>query len=198
MISRGIADLALNLLGGDRYFLEFYDHPVALKGLLDPLCGLHIKWAKSQMERIPLFHGGYCNQYGLWAPGEVTRFQEDYIGCLSEKTYKDFIMEYDAKVVENIEYAVLHTHSGIPQFAEWALEIENLKAIEMYLDPETEDLETRIDLWNKILDKKCLIIAGFVSESELSLLLERLNPLGLLLDIAMEDKMHESIWRVRI
>ena len=198
MIARGIADLALNLLGGDRYFFEFSDHPDALKRLLAPLCDLHINWAKRQMQRIPKFHGGYCNQYGLWSPGEVTRFQEDYVGCISEKTYKDFIMEYDLKVIENIEYAVLHTHSGIPQFAEWALEMEDLKVIEMYLDPETENLEERIDLWNKILDKKSLIIAGFVSNEELDLLLERLNPSGLLLDIAIKGEDNESIWKVRI
>ena len=62
MIARGIADLALNLLGGDRYFFEFSDHPDALKRLLAPLCDLHINWAKRQMQRIPKFHGGYCNQ----------------------------------------------------------------------------------------------------------------------------------------
>jgi hypothetical protein len=64
------------------------------------------------------------------------------------------------------------------------LGLDKLKAIEVTLDlPIGPPIEDLIPLWNRILEKKCLIICGPVTQRQFNLLLSRLSPRGLWLDI---------------
>ena len=184
-IVRGPGDLLVQMFGGQRCYLEFYDHPGEVKLLIGQICDLYIHWAKSQLERIPRFHGGYCTQYGIWCPGTFIRFQEDLAINLSPRIYEEFLAPCHRKLIDAFEYHVVHTHSGFPQLAEWTLRLDGLRAIEVSLDGIGPSVEELIRLWNRILEEKCLILSGPVTERQLDLILSSLSPRGLWLDIFM-------------
>ena len=185
MIARGPGDLILAVLGPERFYTGVYDHPDAVKSLHEQIVDVYIQWGLTQIDLIPKFCGGYCNQYGIWSPGSVIRFQEDYAINISRDTFEEFLLPGLRRVTEAFEYGVIHTHSGAPQLAEWMLAVDELKAIEVTLDPHGPAIEQLLPLLNQILDHKCLIVAGVVTQSQLDTLLSRLQPSGLLLDVAV-------------
>ena len=183
MITRGTGDLALNTLGSERFFLGLYDHPEEMKFLLQRITDLYIHWAEAQLEVIPQTHGGYCNQYGIWCPGRCILFQQDYAVSLSEALFDAFIMPTCRRVADAFDYSVIHTHSGFPQLAQWMLGQDELTAIQVALDPNGPSLEESIPVWNDILDRKPLIISGPLTAQQLDMLLAKLSPSGLWLDV---------------
>lgn len=188
MIGRGVGDLMVNLMGAEIAYTALYDHPDELKMLLSKITDLHIEWAKKQLEIIPKVRDGYCNQYGIFAPGTITRFQEDFAGLISEKQFYEFLMPCENRIIDAFDYQVLHTHSGVPKLAEWAMEMDGLKAVEVTIDPLAPAPEHFIPLWNRILERKALIISGRLSTKQVDMLLSELSPGGLLLDVAIDDE----------
>jgi hypothetical protein len=183
MFSRGPGDLLLNVMGAERAYVEMYDHPQEVRGLLARIATLHIEWAKDQLTLIPPLAGGYCTHWGIWAPGTVTRIQEDFSINMSKKMFFDFLAPYEEKIVDAIDFHVFHTHSGSPQLAEWVAELDRLKAVEVTLDPFGPTLTELIPVWNRVLEKKPLIISATLTEPQLRLLESSLSPNGLLLDV---------------
>jgi hypothetical protein len=188
VVVRGPGDLCVNVAGTEKFYYNLFDHPREVKLLLGQITELYIYWASSQLERIPQFHGGYVNQYGIWCPGTCIRFQEDYAINLSPRLFKEFILPCSSQVVESFDYSVIHTHSGDPHIAEIMLELESLKAIEVSLDPYGQTIERLIPLWNRLLERKCLILSGPVTPPQLELLISNLNPRGLWLDVELIDE----------
>ena len=195
MISRGPGDLCVNIMGPERFYYGFYDHPQELKLLLDQITDLYVHWARSQQELMPPVYDGYCNQYGIWSPGTCVRTQEDYAINLSPQIFKEFILPCHQKVVNEFDYSVIHTHSGFPQLSEWMLELDNLNAIEVALDcPIGPSVEELVPVWNRILAEKCLIILGPVTQRQLDMLVSQLSPCGLWLDVeVVEERDLESV-----
>jgi hypothetical protein len=196
LIARGPGDLLLHILGPERMYLGLHDHPKEIKLLLERITDTYVLWGRKQLEVIPKVYGGYCNTYGLWGPGDTIRSQEDYATNLSRKHYEEFLMPCDRRVARAFEYETYHTHSGFPQLAEWVLDIDEVKCIEVALDPSGPTIEESIPLWNRILEKKPLIIMGPVTQKQLDMMVSRLSPGGLWLDVEMvrEDQDLDSIW----
>ena len=188
LIARGPGDLFLHVLGTDRAYLSFYDHPEETKRLLDQLTDLYIRWGQTQLDIIPRFHGGYCNAYGIWSPGTTIRAQEDYAMNLSRAQFEEFLLPSVRKVAQAFTYEVFHTHSGFGELARWVLDVDELKCIEVYVDPTGPTLEESIPLWNRILEKKSLIVVSPVTERQLDMLVSRLSPGGLWLDVEIIDE----------
>ena len=181
-IARGPGDLMLHLLSPDRLYAGFYDHPDEIKSLLERITDYYIRWASEQLKAIPRLNGGYCNQYGIWSPGTFIRTQEDYAMTLSRDTFREFILPAARRVADSFEYQVFHTHSGFPPLADWMMEVENLKCIEVAIDPHGPTYEELIPQWNRILEEKCLLIMGATTQKQLDYLLSNLTPNGLWLD----------------
>ena len=172
--------------------LAMHDHPDKIKKILSRLTDIYIEWAEAQFDLIPLFEGGYCNQHGIWAPGTSIRFQEDFAVNLSPGLFREFLLPCHQRIVESFDYHELHTHSGFSPLAEWALENEHLKAIEVAIDRNGPEIRDLIPVWKKIQAQKPLFIDGLLSEKELHLILSELSPRGLFLDtdIVPEDKLN--------
>ncbi len=185
VIGRGPGDLCLAMLGAERFYTGFFDHPDEMKLLLARITDIYIHWAQVQLDLIPQVRGGYCNQYGIWSPGTCLRTQEDDAINLSPQIFAEFIMPCSRRIAEAFDYPVVHTHSGCPQLAEWMLQVDGLKAIEVCIDPTGPRLGESIPLWNRILAKKPLIVSGPVTQDQLNMLVSRLTPSGLLLDLAL-------------
>jgi len=195
MVVRGPGDLCINMMGPERFYYALYDHPAEIKSLLGQITEIYIHWATSQLERIPQIEGGYVNQYGMWCPGTCIRFQEDYAINLSPRLLRQFILPCSRKVVEAFNYSVIHTHSGDSNLAEAMLDLDSLNAIEVSLDPNGPPLEELVPLWNRVLEKKCLVICGPVTGAQLELLTSDLSPEGLWLDVeVVSDEGQTPMW----
>lgn len=187
MFSRGPGDILLSAMDNEVAYTSMFDHPDNLKDILMDFADLHIRWSKAQLDVIPGFEGGYCNQWGIWAPGTVTRIQEDFAINLGKKHYMEFIQPADEKVIKASDYQVFHTHSGSPQYACWVANIEALKVVEVTLDPISPPLEELIPGWNKILENKSMIITGTLTRKQVDMLVSKLDVSGLFLDIVVLD-----------
>jgi len=183
LIARGPGDLLAGILGSQNMLFAMYDYPKKIKQLLSRLTDIYIEWAQAQFDLIPKFHGGYCNQYGIWAPGTSTRFQEDLAVNLSPQLFEEFLLPCHKRIVATFDYHVLHTHSGFSKLAEWALKIENLRAIEVSIDPNGPNIEELIPVWQNIQKKKPLILSGVLSQKQLNSITSKLSPRGLMLDV---------------
>ena len=194
-VVRGPGDLLIQVLGPDRAYLGFYDHPDEMKRLLAQMTDVYIHWARAQLEALPQVWGGYCNQWGIWSPGTTVRTQEDLAVNLSPQIFKEFILPCSTRIVEAFEYQCFHTHSGVPQLAEWVLEIDELHAVDICLDPKGMSLEELISLGNRVLERKSLIVAGPFTPRQLDALVAGLSPRGLWLDVELvtEEEL-ATIW----
>jgi hypothetical protein len=119
----------------------------------------------------------------MWAPGTCIRTQEDYACNLSKELFDEFLKPGMIKVAESFDYPVLHTHTGYPQLVEWTLDVEEMAAFDVVIDPTGPTLEESIPLWNRVLRDRALIVCGPVTEQELDMLLASLTPVGLWLDV---------------
>jgi len=192
---RGPGDLFVQVLGPEKAYLAFYDHPAEARALLEQLTMLYIHWVQRQLAVMPRLQGGYCNQYGMWCPGTCLRTQEDYAVNLSPRIFREFIAPCSTRVIESFDYQVFHTHSGFPLLAEWVLDIEALKAIDIVLDPYGKPLRELIPLCRRILEKKALVILGPMTEQELDFLASSLPARGLWLDVELvTEEQRAAVW----
>jgi len=116
---------------------------------------------------------------------------------LSQPHFEEFLLPSVRKVARAFEYEVFHTHSGFGNLAQWVLDVDELKCIEVYVDPTGPTLEDSIPLWNRILEKKSLIVVSPVTEKQLDMLVSRLSRCGLWLDVEIvdEDQDMNSVWQ---
>ena len=192
---RGPGDLLVQVLGPERAYFGFHDHPAQIRALLDQITQLYIHWAQAQLSLIPQVDGGYCNQLGIWSPGTCIRTQEDYAINLSPAIFGEFILPCSARIIEAFDYPLFHTHSGFPQLAEWMLDLDALKAIDVVIDPHGKPLKSLIPLCRRILEKKALVISGPVTQEELDMLVAALPAHGLWLDIELvTEEERAAVW----
>jgi hypothetical protein len=194
--ARGPGDLVTQVLGAERSYFALYDHPREMSLLIDQITDLYIHWARAQHDVIPQVAGGYCNQYGIWCPGTCLRTQHDTAINLSPRLLDEFFTPSAAKVVEAFDYQVFHTHSATPHLAESLLGIDKLTALDVTIDPGGPSLEELIPFWNRILERKSLIIQAPVTQQQLDMLVSSLSPGGLWLDVEIvtEDELASWDW----
>lgn len=187
MFSRGPGDMLINALGAERTYLGMYDHPKELLELMLKLADIHVTWSSRQLERIPRFNDGYCNQWGIWAPEGVTRIQEDFAVNISEKHFREFFVPAEQRILAASEYQIFHTHSGMPEYSRWVSTIPGLKVVEVTMDPISPPLEELIPIWKVILQRKSLVVSGTFTQRQVDTIVSKLDPSGLFLDIELVE-----------
>jgi hypothetical protein len=185
MFSRGPGDLLINVLGAERSYLSMYDHPKELLELFLKLADIHVSWSSEQLKRIPRYYNGYCNQWGIWAPAQVTRIQEDFAVNISEQHFREFFIPAAQRIIAASDYQVFHTHSGIPEYSRWVSTIPDLKVVEMTIDPISPSVEELVPIWKDILSRKSLIVSGSFTQRQVDYIIANLDPSGLFLDIEL-------------
>jgi hypothetical protein len=165
-------------------YAGFYEAPELLRSFLE-LCGrIFVHAAICRLNRTPLFHRGYAVRYewGLWAPGTTVQFQADASRNLSAQMYREFLLEVDRKIAGAFEYPIMHTHSGSHHILPVIMDIPELKAIEVSLDPLPYG-PAPLDLLPYFEEiqraGKSLLISGPMRQNDLQVLLGRLSPVGL-------------------
>jgi hypothetical protein len=190
-IMRGMMDIAAALMGDKNVIIAMYEHPDEFHALMDRLTEICIMVMKAQNDIIPCFHDGFVNAWGVWAPGTVTRHQEDEAAYISPKFYREFIMPYDRKLCQAFDYTTIHFHSAHHIHGDVVTDIPELGALQFSLEPPPSygpTLKEWVPLWSRLIRKKPLILQAWnLTRDQINYVLRELPSQGLLLETYVQE-----------
>ncbi len=174
---RGPGDMMGALLGHEN-FVGLMMKPADNEDFLNELLGLcakiYIKTAKMQLECSKGFKGGYCNAFGLWAPGLNVNTQEDEASLVSPKLYNKFLLPHHIQEAAAFDYSTFHMHSGyVMSVYNWRdfSKKSTIGAFEVQLDPNGPAVEDLMETLLGINSVKPLVIGS--SNDELAKAIEK-------------------------
>lgn len=179
-LMRGPSDMVEALIGASNLCDALYEHPEAIDTLLKRCTDLFIRIAEEQLLRTQPFQGGYCNFFGIWAPGKSIRTQDDASALLSPRHYREFLLPHQEHIASSFPYSTMHMHSGALHALDAILE-SSVSAVQIQIDPIPYGpaVPALVPTFLKVQQRKPLLIEGPMLESELELLLMALSPRGL-------------------
>ncbi len=189
-IMRGPVDIMAALVGDKNVIVGMYRHPEETKKLLDRLADICIMVMKAQNKAIPSFQGGHVNCWGIWAPGTVTRNQEDGAAYVSPSLYKEFIQPVDRKIAQAFDYMTIHFHASHHVHVDAVTDIPELGALQMNMEPPPygPTLGDWIPILKRIIKKKPLILqAWYLTREQINTILDELPPQGLCLETYVQE-----------
>ena len=169
-LMRGPGDMVGALLGHENFvgrMLKPADNNDFLNELLDLCAKIYIKTTKMQLERAKGFKEGYCNWWGLWAPGLNVRTQEDEAAFVSPKLYNAFLLPYHVQEANAFDYSTFHMHSGYVIFVyNWRdfSKKSTVSALQVSLDPKGPTVKDLMKTLLEINSEKPLIIDAATAE----------------------------------
>ena len=183
-LMRGPADIIAALRGHEQICLDFYDNPAQVRNLAHRCTDAWIEVAEAQFRLLPPFDGGYtAPRLEVWAPGQLVRYEEDATILFSRKAYRNFIRECDQRIAASFDYALIHTHSADCKVIPDLLEIGELPAIQVLIDPSGPSVADLLPVFQQVQAAgKALLITHELTEDELQPILQSLSPDGLALE----------------
>lgn len=185
---RGPLDVAAALVGATDLALLLVDQPERVGDLLDVAADGFVETAGFVRELVPGFAGGWAS-FGIWAPGSVVRLQCDYSAMLSPADYRRWDVPRQRRIAREFDYSVLHLHSGCLHVLDALLEMPELDAVEVSLDPwpsgphpvDTIPALARIQAAGKAV----VVHGGPMSIEDYERMVAALSPVGLALDVGI-------------
>jgi hypothetical protein len=185
----GPTDMHAVLRGHSQSIMDLIDEPDKTGQLLERLGEIMRDLTEALWQRVPLYQGGYFDgQYSLWAPGPIIRMQEDATAVYSPELYRQLVQPVDRMLARHFECAFMHLHSTSMFLLDAFLEIEELRCFEVNNDASGPPLGEMISYFERIQQAgRALVIRGSFEPDELRLLVDSLNPEGLLLLVMVRD-----------
>ncbi|MGQ9681328.1 MAG: hypothetical protein ACUVX9_02195 [Anaerolineae bacterium] len=180
-ILRGPTDLLATALGDEAAVLALMDEPELSEKALWALTEVLVAFIRHQWEHTPSFAGGYViGQYDVWAPGPVTRLQEDAISLYSPAIYRRLVLPCDQRLCELTPHNLMHLHASCSHLLPVILANERLGAVQMSKDEGGTTLEGILPSLQMIQGAgKPLVIKGRFTLDEVALMKASLEPAGL-------------------
>ena len=185
----GPTDLHAVLRGHTDSVLDLADEPEKSAELLWRLGEISRDVTEALWKRVPLFHGGYFDaQYSLWAPGPIIRMQEDASAVYSPALYRRFVQPVDRMLAAHFASSFIHLHSTSMFLLDAFLEIGEIQCFEVNNDASGPPVRDMVRYFQRIQKAgKPLLIRGSFTPEELRLLMDSLEPRGLMLNIMAGD-----------
>jgi hypothetical protein len=185
----GPSDLHALLRGHTQSILDLADEPARSQQLLWRLAEICRDFTAELWKRLPLFHGGYFDpQYSLWSPGPIARLQEDATAAYSPALYRRFVQPVDRFLAAQFANSFIHLHSTSMFLLDLFLEIDEIRCFEINQDALGPPVSRMIPYFRKVQEAgKPLLIRGSFTCAELRLLVDSLEPRGLMLNIMARD-----------
>jgi hypothetical protein len=185
----GPTDMHAVLRGHSQSISDMIDEPEKTGRLLWRLGEIFATLTKELWRRVPLFHGGYFDaQYCLWSPGPIIRMQEDATAVYSPRLYRELVQPVDRMLARQFKCNFIHLHSTSMFILDAILEIEEIRCFEVNNDASGPPVKEMIPHFRKVQKaSRPLLVRGSFTSDELHLMLDALDPRGLLLLIMVES-----------
>jgi hypothetical protein len=185
----GPTDLHAVLRGHSQSIIDLIDNPEGTATLLWQLGEIFIQFTETLWQQLPRFNGGtFDAQYSLWAPGPIARLQEDATAVYSPNLYRKLVQPVDRMLARHFDYSFMHLHSTSMFLLDAILEIDTLRCLEINHDASGPPLIAMIPRYRKVQDAgRSLIVRGSFTPEELKMLMDALDPRGLLLLIMIKN-----------
>ena len=176
----GPTDLHALLRGHNESLVDLLDEPEKSAELLMNMGHIFADFFRDAWKRIPLYHDGYFDaQYQVWAPGPIIRMQEDATAVFSPDLYRKLVQPVDRMIAEQFECNFIHLHSTSMFILDAFLEIEALRCFEINIESFNIPVKGMVPYFKMVQDAdRPLLIRGSLTEDELRLLTDSLDPRG--------------------
>jgi 5-methyltetrahydrofolate--homocysteine methyltransferase len=178
-LMRGLGDLLSALYGTPEFVYRLVDGGSQIREVIERLADLWIAFARFQLERIPLIHGGSGSFfYSMWLPGRGVWLQDDASALLSPGLFEEYIVPSIARIADAFDTVMMHLHPAgyIPVDA---LIRTNLAAIELHIDKGGPSARELLPWYRTIQAEKPLVIWGDLSREDLLFVRDHLDPRAL-------------------
>jgi hypothetical protein len=187
-IMRGPSDMLGSLLGQQEMVFALMQHPQKSSEALHNLTECFMKVIKAQEDLCNDFHGGRSlGFYNVWAPGKCIWYQEDLSALLSPKLFKQMLRPCGEYICQDYDYTAIHLHPSSFFIVDELLEMEALKVIEINKDIGGPTIPETMELFQKVVEKKNLIIWGDLDEHELECIRDELPSRGVYIHLIAES-----------
>ncbi len=189
-LMRGPVDMLAAILGDERTVYALNDSPELCHRLLQVCTDSFIGGGHAQYDLVPRVEGGHCSWFGIWAPGTVIRTQCDASALVGPAWYEEHILPHDIRIAEAFDYSIIHLHSGFLHTVDALLKHPLPTAIQVAIDPGGfgPPPDTQIPIFQKILEKKPLLIEGRLTEREYNAIRDALPGEGLFINAAIAEE----------
>jgi hypothetical protein len=195
----GPSDVHAALRGHTRAIEDLVDSPEQSRELIEHAAGIFRELTEALWRRVPLFHGGWFDaQYSLWAPEPIARLQEDASAVYSPALYRRLVAPADRLLAAHFPCAFMHLHSTSVFLLDAFLEIAELRCFEINIDAAGPSAGAMIPFFRRVQEAgRSLLVRGALSPEELRLMLDSLDPRGLMLLVMVRDRREaEELGRV--
>lgn len=185
----GPTDLHALLRGSTQSLMDLSDEPEKSARLLAQ-CGEAMReFTEALWRRVPQYEGGWFDaQYSLWSPGPIIRMQEDATAVYSPGLYRRFVQPVDRRLAAHFASSFIHLHSTSMFLLEAILEVEEIQCYEVNNDALGPPVAALVPHLRKVQERgKPLLVRGSFTEEELGLVMDSLEPRGLMLNIMVRE-----------
>jgi uroporphyrinogen-III decarboxylase len=179
---QGPLTTANQLMGYDKLIYLMYDHPTVMHELMDKVTETLIAWVKKQKAVIgePLdecigdqqvYTGRHA---GVW-------FSDDDAVLMSVKTYRDFVVPYNSRILEAFGGGCVHYCGNATHHADSFLTMRGLKALNIY---NLYNIRSVAELQARLQDRVAIFACDFTPvdyKAYFDEMLASLSPRGLVI-----------------
>ncbi len=180
-ILRGVSDMVAALLSPTEMIYGFFDRPQFIHELCYRCAEIWQGVAQELTRAKGSFHDGSCaDRRRIWGKGTSLLYQDDAAALTSPELFTEFFLPHIAEILKPYQNTIIHTHSeSLPIMQTSLCSVEELKAIEVLLDPSGLQGEQLLERFQNILRYKSIVICGEMSTDLIQLFVENLPSAGL-------------------
>jgi hypothetical protein len=183
----GPADMAVRLLGEEKLALALYDQAEEVNALFNRCLKLWQQVVHRKLQVIPQYGGGTTTGWNYWVPGQGIAFQEDFGQMVSPNQFREMILKYDVRLLNDLDCVWYHVHSGAMHMAREIADSGAFDGIQITNDyPAGPGILDILPSLKYIQKRTCLILRKF-SLDQLDSVIGFLSPEGLAIDVQCYD-----------
>lgn len=192
-ILRGPSDMLGAILGQEAMVYAILLKPEKSARLLRQLTEAFLQVIKKQQALLKDFHGGRSiGFYNVWTPGKCIWYQEDLSALLSPDLFRKMLRPCGELICRDYDYTAIHIHPSSFFIVDELLKMDRLKVIQVNKDVGGPSVSEMMELFQKIVKTKNLIIWGDLNEEDLTLIQDQLPSKGVYLHIVAKDIAHAN------
>ena len=181
----GFDSLAVLRGGPDQAALDLLENPAGVKKAMAKLYRVWEEIYDDYCAIVRDSQAGTSSWMNIWAPGKMFPVQNDFSCLVSGKMYREFFLEELVAEIDHLDYSIYHLDgTEALQHLDILLDIPKLSAIQWVSGAKYSGagIERWIPLFQKIQARKKAIVV-YPSLKEIPLVLEKLKPEGLLVQV---------------